>query len=209
MRDYDHLCKLVLIGDSGVGKSCILLRFADDSFTDSYITTIGVDFRFRTITVDGKRVKLQIWDTAGQERFRTITSAYYRGADGIIIVYDTTNRESFEHLDSWIAEVNKYASDKMVKVIVGNKSDKASDRLVTTEEGMKKAESLGLSFIETSAKDATHIEDAFVLISRQLVRIREQAALEAEQRSATPEPGIQLGSVGAAAADKVKACCSG
>lgn len=111
-RDYDHLFKLVLIGDSGVGKSCLLLRFADDQFTESYITTIGVDFRFKTIQVpspqianntDGvdpgppknKTIKLQIWDTAGQERFRTITSAYYRGADGIAIVYDATDRESF------------------------------------------------------------------------------------------------------------------
>ena len=94
-RDYDHLFKLVLIGDSGVGKSCLLLRFADDQFTESYITTIGVDFRFKTISVGGKTVKLQIWDTAGQERFRTITSAYYRGADGIVIVYDSSDRDSF------------------------------------------------------------------------------------------------------------------
>ena len=169
------------------------------------------NFRFRTISVDGKKVKLQIWDTAGQERFRTITSAYYRGADGIIIVYDTTNRESFEHLDSWIAEVNKYASDKMVKVIVGNKSDKEADRVVTADEGMKKAESLGLSFIETSAKDSTHIEEAFALISRQLVRIKEQAAAQAEQNlsARSSEGGLQLGGMSSAAADKVKACCSG
>jgi len=98
-RDYDYLFKLVLIGDSGVGKSCLLLRFADDNFTDSYISTIGVDFRFRTITIDKKTVKLQIWDTAGQERFRTITSAYYRGADGIIMVYDVTSSESFDHVE--------------------------------------------------------------------------------------------------------------
>ena len=155
-------------------------------------------------------MKLQIWDTAGQERFRTITSAYYRGADGILIVYDTTNRESFEHLDSWLSEVNKYASDKMVKVIVGNKSDKLEDRVVTTEEGMKKAESLGLSFIETSAKDATHIEEAFSLISRQLVRIREQAAAQAQAaEAASQQGGLQLGQLGSAAADKVNACCSG
>lgn len=97
-RDYDYLFKLVLIGDSSVGKSCLLLRFADDSFTESYISTIGVDFRFRTVKIEDKTVKLQIWDTAGQERFRTITSAYYRGADGIIMVYDVTRRESFDHV---------------------------------------------------------------------------------------------------------------
>ena len=167
-------------------------------------------YRFRTITVDGKKIKLQIWDTAGQERFRTITSAYYRGADGILIVYDTTNRESFDHLDSWLSEVNKYASDKMVKAIVGNKSDKSEDRVVSTEEGMKKAESLGLSFIETSAKDATHVEEAFALISRQLVRIREQAAAQAQSsESSSQQGGLQLGNVGTAAVDKVKACCGG
>jgi len=122
-RDYDYLFKLVLIGDSGVGKSCLLLRFADDSFTDSYISTIGVDFRFRTVTIDNKTVKLQIWDTAGQERFRTITSAYYRGAHGIIMVYDVTNYESFEHVEEWLNEVNKHASESTLKLLVGNKAD--------------------------------------------------------------------------------------
>lgn len=210
VRDYDYLFKLVLIGDSGVGKSCILLRFADDSFTDSYITTIGVDFRFRTISVENKNVKLQIWDTAGQERFRTITSAYYRGADGIIISYDTTDRDSFDHVDSWLQEVNKYASDKTVKVLVGNKCDKSEARVVTTEEGQKKAEALGLSFIETSAKDATHIEEAFLLISRQLVRIREQeASLEGSGAGQAPQApgGLQLGVVDSTL-DKLNTCCS-
>mmetsp|Transcript_35141 Transcript_35141/g.71640 ORF Transcript_35141/g.71640 Transcript_35141/m.71640 type:complete len:131 (+) Transcript_35141:108-500(+) len=123
-RDYDHLFKLVLIGDSGVGKSCLLLRFADNAFTDSYISTIGVDFRFRTVKVEKHTVKLQIWDTAGQERFRTITSAYYRGADGIIMVYDVTNQESFNHVADWLTEVNRYASEGTCKLLVGNKSDR-------------------------------------------------------------------------------------
>merc|ERR1719419_1964089 len=103
------------MGDSGVGKSCLLLRFADDSFTDSYISTIGVDFRFRTEEIDEKTVKLQIWDTAGQERFRTITSAYYRGAHGIIIVYDVTNEESFVHVEEWLSEVDRHASESTKK----------------------------------------------------------------------------------------------
>eukprot|EP01066_Platyproteum_vivax_P007357 Platyproteum_vivax@DN2853_c0_g1_i1.p1 len=171
-RDYDHLFKLVLIGDSGVGKSCLLLRFADDAFTDSYITTIGVDFRFRTITVDGKTVKLQIWDTAGQERFRTITSAYYRGADGIIMVYDTSNRESFDHIDDWLSEVNRYANGGTCKVLVGNKCDLPSGRQVTVEEGQKKAQELGVRFVETSAKDATNVEQAFSLMAQELINLR-------------------------------------
>ena len=126
-----YLFKLVLIGDSGVGKSCLLLRFADDSFTDSYISTIGVDFRFRTVTIDMKTVKLQIWDTAGQERFRTITSAYYRGAHGIIMVYDVTNYESFEHVEEWLNEVNRHASESTLKLLVGNKADLQEDKKVS------------------------------------------------------------------------------
>merc|ERR1712157_499578 len=134
MGDYDYLFKLVLIGDSGVGKSCLLLRFADDSFTDSYISTIGVDFRFRTVNIDMKTVKLQIWDTAGQERFRTITSAYYRGAHGIIMVYDVTNSESFEHVEEWLSEVNRHASETTKKLLVGNKCDLESERAVQKED---------------------------------------------------------------------------
>lgn len=123
----------MLIGDTGVGKSCLLLRFADDSFTENYISTIGVDFRFRTVKVDKKTVKLQIWDTAGQERFRTITSAYYRGADGIIMVYDVTSEESFNHINDWFIEVNRYAAENTCKLLVGNKIDLA-DKLVPTEK---------------------------------------------------------------------------
>jgi len=136
-RDYDYLFKLVLIGDSGVGKSCLLLRFADDSFTDSYISTIGVDFRFRTVNIDMKTVKLQIWDTAGQERFRTITSAYYRGAHGIIMVYDVTNYETFEHVEEWLNEVNRHASESTLKLLVGNKADLQEDKKVPTDEAKK------------------------------------------------------------------------
>ena len=139
---------------------------------------------------------------------------YYRGADGIVLVYDTTDRESFSHVDSWLSEVNKYANENTVKVLVGNKSDKTNDRLVTTAEGMKKAESLGLSFIETSAKDSSHIEEAFTLISRQLVRIKEQvAALQASASQSTsrsgPSMSVQLGAVREAANLRMKECCSG
>eukprot|EP00927_Polykrikos_kofoidii_P067259 TRINITY_DN6276_c0_g2_i1.p1 TRINITY_DN6276_c0_g2~~TRINITY_DN6276_c0_g2_i1.p1 ORF type:complete len:206 (-),score=48.10 TRINITY_DN6276_c0_g2_i1:221-838(-) len=173
-REYDHLFKLVLIGDSGAGKSCLLLRFADDAFTDSYITTIGVDFRFKTIPVEKKTIKLQIWDTAGQERFRTITSAYYRAADGIIMVYDICDRESFAHVDDWLIEVNRYVAESTCKILIGNKADMESERRVSTEEARKKANELGIAFMETSAKDATNVETAFQTMSAELVSKREQ-----------------------------------
>merc|ERR1712139_25489 len=121
--DYDYLFKLLLIGDSGVGKSCLLLRFADDTYTESYISTIGIDFKIRTLELDGKRVKLQIWDTAGQERFKTITTAYYRGAMGILLVYDVSEEKSFANINTWINAINQHASDSVNKVLLGNKAD--------------------------------------------------------------------------------------
>ncbi|XP_021285725.1 GTP-binding protein YPTM2-like isoform X2 [Herrania umbratica] len=131
--EYDYLFKLLLIGDSGVGKSCLLLRFADDSYLDSYISTIGVDFKIRTVEQDGKTIKLQIWDTAGQERFRTITSSYYRGAHGIIIVYDVTDQESFNNVKQWLSEIDRYASENVNKLLVGNKCDLTANKVVSYE----------------------------------------------------------------------------
>jgi len=171
-RDYDYLFKLVLIGDSGVGKSCLLLRFADDAFTESYISTIGVDFRFRTVKIDKKTVKLQIWDTAGQERFRTITSAYYRGADGIIMVYDVTSQESFESVNDWLKEVSRYASEGTCKLLVGNKSDRTTDKVVTQEQAKEFADELGIAFLETSAKSAQNVEEAFLTMAGELIKQR-------------------------------------
>jgi len=171
-RDYDYLFKLVLIGDSGVGKSCLLLRFADDNFTDSYISTIGVDFRFRTITIDKKTVKLQIWDTAGQERFRTITSAYYRGADGIIMVYDVTNQESFDHVEEWLSEVDRYANENTSKLLVGNKADLVDEKVVSEDTAQKFAEKLSIPFLETSAKTATNVDAAFLTMAKELIKTK-------------------------------------
>jgi len=172
-RDYDYLFKLVLIGDSGVGKSCLLLRFADDNFTDSYISTIGVDFRFRTITIDKKTVKLQIWDTAGQERFRTITSAYYRGADGIIMVYDVTSQESFDHVEEWLSEVDRYANENTSKLLLGNKADLVDEKQVTEETAQRFADKLGIPFLETSAKTSNNVDAAFLCMAKELIKTRE------------------------------------
>jgi len=160
--------KLVLIGDSGVGKSCLLLRFADDTYTESHISTIGVDFKIRTIQLDGKTIKLQIWDTAGQERFRTITSSYYRGAHGIIVVYDTTDSETFEHVKTWLHEIDRYASENVNKLLVGNKSDLTSKRQVEVEAAKEFASSVSIPFLETSAKNATNVEDAFMTMAGEI-----------------------------------------
>jgi len=168
--EYDYLFKLLLIGDSGVGKSCILLRFADDTFSESYISTIGVDFKIQTITIDGKIVKLQIWDTAGQERFRTITSSYYRGAQGIIIVYDVTDKESFQNVKNWLEEIEQNAGTDVKKMLVGNKSDLRSSRVVDVETGKQLADKLDIPFIETSALDSTNVSEAFHLMAKEIYK---------------------------------------
>jgi len=166
--EYDFLFKLLLIGDSGVGKSCLLLRFADDTYTESYISTIGVDFKIRTIELEGKTVKLQIWDTAGQERFRTITSSYYRGAHGIIVVYDVTDNDTFTNVKQWLQEIDRYASEGVNKLLVGNKSDLTGKKVVEYSVAKEFAEQLGITFLETSAKNATNVEQAFLLMAKQI-----------------------------------------
>ncbi|GMI74370.1 ARABIDOPSIS THALIANA RAB GTPASE HOMOLOG D1, RAB GTPASE HOMOLOG D1 [Hibiscus trionum] len=163
--EYDYLFKLLLIGDSSVGKSCLLLRFADDSYLDSYISTIGVDFKIRTVEMEGKIIKLQIWDTAGQERFRTITSSYYRGAHGIIIVYDVTDRESFNSVKQWLHEIDRYANDSVCKLLVGNKCDLVGKKVVDPQIAKAFADEIGIPFLETSAKDAINVEQAFLTMA--------------------------------------------
>ena len=164
----EYLFKLLLIGDSGVGKSCLLLRFADDTYTESYISTIGVDFKIRTIELEGKVVKLQIWDTAGQERFRTITSSYYRGAHGIIVVYDVTDNDTFNNVKQWLQEIDRYASEGVNKLLVGNKSDLVQKKVVDYQVAKDFADQLGIPFLETSAKNATNVEQAFLTMAKQI-----------------------------------------
>ncbi|KAH7293100.1 hypothetical protein KP509_28G011900 [Ceratopteris richardii] len=184
-RDHDYLIKLLLIGDSGVGKSCLLLRFSDDTFTTSFITTIGIDFKIRTIDLDGKRVKLQIWDTAGQERFRTITTAYYRGAMGIILVYDVTDESSFNNIRNWMKNIEQHASDNVNKILVGNKADMdESKRAVSFSRGQDLANEYGLNFYETSAKTNMNVEQVFFTIARDIKQRLSEAATKTEQPAA-------------------------
>ncbi|CAD8107026.1 unnamed protein product [Paramecium sonneborni] len=170
IKEYDYLFKLVIIGNSGVGKSSLLLRFADDQFSESYLTTIGVDFRFRTLPIDGKNVKLQIWDTAGQERFRTITSAYYKGADGIVMVYDVTQGQSFDDIDKfWLHEVESYGEKNVQLLIIGNKNDLDEQKAVETSKAEEYCKSHNMLFMECSAKTADHVNNAFLELSRKLM----------------------------------------
>jgi len=158
--EYDLLYKIILIGDSGVGKSSILLRYIDNCFTDSFISTIGVDFKISTMEMDGKIIKLQIWDTAGQERFRTITSSYYRGAHAIIIAYDVTEHESFNNIETiWIPEIRRNSRDDAKIFLVGTKTDK--DRVISQEEGTQMAKKYNITHHNVSSKNNEGIVKLF------------------------------------------------
>ncbi|VDP20018.1 unnamed protein product [Soboliphyme baturini] len=167
-KTYDYLFKILLIGDSGVGKTCLLFRFSEDSFNNSFISTIGIDFKIRTIELDGKKIKLQIWDTAGQERFRTITTAYYRGAMGILLVYDITNEKSFDNIKNWIRNIEEHACSDVEKMILGNKSDMEDRRQVSKERGTQLSIEYGVKFMETSAKANYNVEAAFFTLARDI-----------------------------------------
>ncbi|KAI9245511.1 ras family-domain-containing protein [Phascolomyces articulosus] len=182
--EHDYLFKLLLIGSSGVGKTCLLMRFADGKYPEQYASTIGVDFKEKVINIADERVKLQIWDTAGQERFRSIVSSYYKGAHGIFIVYDVTNRNSFNDIKLWLRDIDKYASDDVCKLLIGNKSD-MEQRQVTIAEGQELADSLGIPFLETSAKDSANVDGAFLKMVQetQLARAqRIQDRIQSDQR---------------------------
>ncbi|PIO14322.1 hypothetical protein AB205_0117440, partial [Aquarana catesbeiana] len=159
----------VLIGDSGVGKSNLLSRFTRNEFNLESKSTIGVEFATRSIQVDGKTIKAQIWDTAGQERYRAITSAYYRGAVGALLVYDIAKHLTYENVERWLKELRDHADNNIVIMLVGNKSDLRHLRAVPTDEARAFAEKNGLSFIETSALDSTNVEAAFQTILTDLV----------------------------------------
>ena len=169
-QEYDYLFKLLLIGNSSVGKSSLLVRFVDDVWEENFVPTIGVDFKLKTLDVNGKKVKLQIWDTAGQERFKNITASYYRGGNGVLVVYDITDRDSFTNLTSWLIEIEKNANKNVFKLLIGNKNDLESERKVTTEEGKEFADSNGMKFIETSAKTADKVYEAFELLTKEIIK---------------------------------------
>ena len=163
---FDHLFKILLIGDSGVGKTCLMFRFSDQKFQESYISTIGVDFKMKTLEVDGKKIRLQIWDTAGQERFRTITQAYYRGAMGILLIYDVTNANTWKNVRNWVRNIADNAPQTVNKILIGNKADmKPEMRQVSTAQGQSLADEYGMKFFETSARTGVNVAEAFLTLA--------------------------------------------
>ena len=170
MSDPKYTFKILTLGESGVGKTCILRRFVENKFSKNHLATIGVDFKTKTISIKGYEVKLKIWDTAGQERFRNIVSSYYKGAHGIMMVYDITDLETFENLNSWLMEIEKNASKNVYKILVGNKCDMEKDRKVTFEQGKEFASQYGMKFFETSAKESTNVQEAFVAMTKEIIK---------------------------------------
>ena len=168
--EYEFIFKVLLLGNSNVVKSSLFLRFVDDIWNDTFVPTIGVDFKIKTFNIDEKKIKMQIWDTAGQERFKNIIASYYRGAHGILLIYDVTDKESFKNLSNWLIEIEKNASKNVLKVLIGNKTDLEEKRVITYNQGKEFADSYGLKYIETSAKKNLNVNEAFETLGRELMQ---------------------------------------
>mmetsp|Transcript_10254 Transcript_10254/g.29161 ORF Transcript_10254/g.29161 Transcript_10254/m.29161 type:complete len:592 (-) Transcript_10254:298-2073(-) len=199
VSEGDFKFKLVTVGDSGVGKSCLLTRFVQDFYSDFHVSTIGVDFKTVITMVKGKLVKLQLWDTAGQERFSVVTGNYYRNSDGFVFVYDATNRASFDHVEQWLGQVQQHheCGAGTVKILVGNKTDMVQDLVVSEEEGKAKAESIGALFVATSAKTAANVDMAFLTAAQTLVETRRRQKQNTASTGSTPGGGgISIGASG-------------
>ena len=170
-EEYDMMFKILLLGDSGVGKSSLLLRYTKNQFNQDIRSTIGVEFGVKYITIDNIQLKIQIWDTAGMERYRALTSSYYKGAKGVIIVYDVCRKKSFENVDKWISDFKSKADEDAVILLIGNKSDLVNQREVNTEEAIDKSQKIKLAFMETSAKNNENVHKAFLTLIKEIIKI--------------------------------------
>ncbi|KAJ8471131.1 hypothetical protein OPV22_025474 [Ensete ventricosum] len=209
-EEYDYLFKVVLIGDSGVGKSNLLSRFARNEFSIESKSTIGVEFATRTVHVDDKVVKAQIWDTAGQERYRAITSAYYRGAVGALVVYDVTRHATFENVERWLKELRSHTDPSIVVMLVGNKADLRHLRAVSPEDAEVFAEKEKTFFMETSALESLNVENAFTEVLSQIYRVTSKKALDVGDDTAVLPKGqtINVGGKDDVSAVKKGGCCT-
>lgn len=192
-QKIDYVFKVVLIGDSAVGKSQLLNRFARNEFTLDSKATIGVEFQTRTIVVDQKTIKAQIWDTAGQERYRAVTSAYYRGAVGAMLVYDITKRQTFDHIARWLEELRNHADNNIVIMLIGNKTDLGTLRAVSTEDAKEFAEKEGLFFLETSALESVNVETAFSTVLTEIYRVVSKKSLIANEEQGNGNVSLLTG----------------
>jgi len=168
-KDYDETVKILMLGESGVGKSSLLTRFSDDKFMTNFITTLGVEYKFRIETINSKKTLIQIWDTAGQEQFRTITPVYYRKVDGVVMVYDITDQNSFESVNYWMKNLSDYADQNIKIILVGNKQDMQDKRIVAKEEGEKIATKFKIKFMEASAKNKTNVNEIFMGLAKDIL----------------------------------------
>eukprot|EP00357_Protocruzia_adherens_P019769 CAMPEP_0115006326 /NCGR_PEP_ID=MMETSP0216-20121206/20431_1 /TAXON_ID=223996 /ORGANISM="Protocruzia adherens, Strain Boccale" /LENGTH=215 /DNA_ID=CAMNT_0002372883 /DNA_START=137 /DNA_END=784 /DNA_ORIENTATION=+ len=190
---YAFLFKYIIIGDTGVGKSCLLMQFTDNRFRQDHEITIGVEFGSRMITIDNKQIKLQIWDTAGQESFRSITRSYYRGAAGALLVYDVTRRDTFNHLARWLEEARQNGNPNMTIILIGNKCDMDMRRAVSTEEGEQFARENGLIFLETSAKTAHNVVEAFANTAKVIYDKIQNGEVDITNEANGIKPGTDAG----------------
>jgi len=182
MEKKEFLYKILLLGDSSVGKTCFLMRYTDNTFQEIHMSTIGLDYKLKNVQLDdGKMVKIQIWDTAGQDRFRSITKNYYKGAHGIILIYDITNQKTFENVKNWINQIKEEVSNKVTIILVGNKIDDEDHRVVSTEQGEKMANDFGLMFFECSAKSGVNIDSTFNELVKKTVENYSKVKMEGEK----------------------------
>ena len=175
--ESNYVFKVLLLGDSTVGKTCFLMRFTENTFQEIHMSTIGLDYRFKKMPVDdGKEATVQIWDTAGQDRFRAITKNYYKGAHGIILIYDVTNQKTFENVRNWVTQIRENASEKAIIYIVGNKIDDKQNKVVTKEDGEKMAKEFDLKFFEASAKEDINIAPTFEALVKDIYKVNGNSA---------------------------------
>jgi len=187
---YKYLFKYIIVGDSMVGKSCLLVQFTDKRFEPAHFFTIGVEYGARMIDIEDKPIKLQIWDTAGQEVFRSITRSFYRGAAGALLVYDITRRATFDNISRWLEDVRQHSNFNMEIILIGNKSDLECQRTVQKEEGYAFAREHGLLFMETSAKTSFNVDEAFMISAREIYRKLKEGYVEINEGN-----GIRMGTL--------------